>query len=319
MSQTLSPPSVTDVYAAAERIRGIAHRTPVVTCQAVDDWLGCRVYIKCENLQKTGAFKFRGAVNAVSQLSQSQLAAGVVTHSSGNHAAALSAAAARFGAAAHIVMPSNSAAIKKAAVASYGGQITECEPTLQARLEVAERVQSETGAVLVPPFDHPDVIAGQGTCALELLEQVSWLDAVVAPIGGGGLMSGTCLSVRGVRPEARIWGVEPSGADDALRSKQANRMIPQTAPDTICDGLRTSLGELTWPFIRDQVDQVITADDPATREAMRFVWERTKLIIEPSSAVVFAALHRYLPQLESADRPHHIGVIVSGGNVDLGW
>ncbi len=310
-----------DVKAAAERIRSFVHRTPVLTCAAISERVGCNVFFKCENFQKSGAFKFRGAVNSVAQLSESELASGVVTHSSGNHAGALALAARMFGAKAHIVMPSNSSEIKKAAVREYGGLITECEPTLDSRMSEAARIQGETGAVLIPPFDHPHVIAGQGTVALELLEQVPELDMIVAPIGGGGLMSGTCLAARALKPEIRIVGAEPAGADDAFQSKNAGKFIPQLAPDTIADGLRTSLGQLTWPFIRDEVDEILLADDAATVSAMKFFWERAKVIIEPSCAVPLAAIFHRFSEARCSDspeaRPQNVGIIISGGNVDL--
>lgn len=307
-------PSIDDVEQAAMRIGSYAHRTPVLTCQAIDKLVGANVFFKCENLQKCGAFKFRGAINAVSQLSADELKQGVVTHSSGNHAGALAAAAQLFGAAAYIVMPSNSSEIKKAAVRSYGGVITECEPTLQARLSVAEKVQNETGAILIPPFDHPHIIAGQGTCALEFLEQVPQLDAIVAPVGGGGLMSGTCIAARASKTDLLVLGAEPEGADDAFQSKQAGKFIPQNDPNTVSDGLRTSLGDLTWPFIRDQVDQIITANDQETIAAMRFFWERAKMVIETSSAVPLAAI---LKRYANDSPPKNIGIILSGGNVDF--
>ncbi len=307
-------PVIDDVKQAASRISGYIHRTPVLTCQAINTWANTNVFFKCENLQKSGAFKFRGAINAVAQLSPEELSRGVVTHSSGNHAGALASAAAIFGASAYIVMPSNSSAIKKAAVRQYGGKITDCQPTLAARLEIADRVQRETGAVMIPPFDHADIIAGQGTCAHEFLQQAPQLDAIISPVGGGGLMSGTCIAARAAKPEIQIFGAEPAGADDAFQSKQAGKFIPQQNPQTISDGLRTSLGQLTWPFIRDQVDEIITANDEETIAAMRFFWERTKVIIEPSSAVALAAM---IKRFTDSDRPKNIGIILSGGNVDL--
>ncbi len=310
-----------DVRDAAGRIRSFVHRTPVLTCAAISERVGCNVFFKCENFQKSGAFKFRGAVNSVAQLNDAELARGVVTHSSGNHAGALALAARMFGAKAHIVMPSNSSEIKKAAVREYGGLITECEPTLESRMSEAARIQRETGAVLIPPFDHPHVIAGQGTAALELLEQVPELDMIVAPIGGGGLMSGTCLAARELNPEIRIVGAEPMGADDAFQSKKAGKFIPQLSPDTVADGLRTSLGQLTWPFIRDEVDEILLADDSATISAMKFFWERTKVIIEPSCAVPLAAIIRRFSEADFknslGETPRDIGIIISGGNVDL--
>jgi threonine dehydratase len=316
-----TPVRFADVLGAADRIRSFVHRTPVLTCAAISERIGCNVFFKCENFQKSGAFKFRGAVNSVAQLSEADLASGVVTHSSGNHAGALALAARIYGAKAHIVMPSNSSEIKKLAVREYGGLITECEPTLASRMSEAARIQSETGAVLIPPFDHPHVIAGQGTVALELIEQVPELDVIVSPIGGGGLMSGTCLAARALRPSMRIVGAEPVGADDAFRSKRAGKFIPQLAPNTVADGLRTSLGQLTWPFIRDEVDEILLADDLETIAAMKFFWERTKVIIEPSCAVPLAAILRHYSEENSAgsrpEVPQNIGIIISGGNVDL--
>lgn len=315
------PVSFADVQLAANRIAPYAHRTPVLTCKTIDDWVGAKLFFKCENFQKSGAFKFRGAINAVLQLSPEERARGVVTHSSGNHAGALASAAQIFGINAFIVMPSNSSEIKKAAVRSYGGQITECEPTLAARLSVAEQVQQETGSVLIPPFDHAHIIAGQGTAAMELLEQAPALDAIIAPVGGGGLMSGTCVAARALNRDLVVWGAEPQGADDAFQSKKAGEYIPQTSPNTISDGLRTSLGELTWPFIRDQVDEIITTNDEETIAAMKMFWERTKVIIEPSSAVPLAAIlkrfSRQGPGGAIAKPPRNIGIILSGGNVDL--
>lgn len=310
-----SPVSFNDVIEAHQRIASHIHRTPVLTCRAIDQRIGTRVYLKCENLQKTGAFKFRGAMNALLQFDPAQRSQGVVTHSSGNHAGAISAAANRLGMNAYIVMPSNSTEAKKSAVREYGGQITECKPTTVDREKVAAEIQQETGATLIPPFDHPDVIAGQGTCAKEFLRQVSYLDVIVSPVGGGGLMSGTCLASRAIRPDMTIWGAEPTGADDAYQSKLTGTLVPQNNPQTICDGLRTGLGKLTWPIVRDQVDEIIVADDEHTADMMRYCWERAKLIIEPSCAVVLAALENRLK--DQANPPAHVGVIIGGGNVDL--
>jgi threonine dehydratase len=311
--------TITEVQKAAERLEGYAHRTPVLTCAAINDFVGVNLFFKCENLQKSGAFKFRGAVNAISQLTPSELKRGVVTHSSGNHAGALALAAKLFGTAAYVVMPSNSTAIKKAAVKSYGGKITECKPTLEARLSGAAKIQKETGAVLIPPFNHPHVIAGQGTCALEFLTDHPELDVIVAPVGGGGLMSGTCISARALRPEIVVLGGEPEGADDAFQSKQKGEMIPQLGPNTISDGLRTSLGDLTWPFVRDQVDEIVTVSDEETVAAMRMVWERMKIVVETSSAVPLAAvIKKYSGDSKKlSSNRKNIGIIVSGGNVDL--
>jgi threonine dehydratase/serine racemase len=303
------------VREAAERVAGFVHRTPVVTCETLDRLAGRRVYFKCEQLQKTGAFKFRGATNAVRKLTAAEAAKGVVTHSSGNHAQALALAARVRGIPAHIVMPRTASPVKKAAVGGYGGRVVECEPTLAAREQTAARLVAETGGTLIPPFDHPDVIAGQGTAALELLEEVPDLDAVVAPVGGGGLLSGLCVASRGLNPRIRVFGAEPLGADDAARSKAAGEWRPQTAPNSIADGLLTSLGRLTWPIIRDQVEAVHTVTEGEIVAAMRLVWERMKLVIEPSAAVgVAVVLGGGFRQLDGIDK---VGVVLCGGNVSL--
>jgi threonine dehydratase/serine racemase len=301
------------VRAAAARIAGRAHRTPVATCATLDRLAGRALFFKCEHLQKVGAFKFRGACNAVLQLDDATAAPGVVTHSSGNHAQALALAARLRGIPAHIVMPSSAARVKRRAVEDYGARVIPCEPTLAAREATAAAVVAETGATFIHPYDHPHVIAGQGTAALELLEQVDGLDAIVAPVGGGGMISGACLVAKGIAPAITVIAGEPAGADDAARSKAAGHLIPQTAPRTIADGLLTSLGTLTWPVIRDQVDAVITVDDDAIVAAMRLLWERAKLLVEPSSAVALAAV--LSPAFPS--EPRRIGVILTGGNVDL--
>lgn len=307
--------SLADVRAAAERIAGRAHRTPVATCGTIDRLAGRALVFKCEQLQKVGAFKFRGACNAVSRLPEGIAARGVVTHSSGNHAQALALAARMRGIAAHIVMPSNAPAVKKAAVIGYGARVVECEPTLEARERTAAAVLAETGATFVHPYDHPDVIAGQGTAALELMEQAPELDAIVAPVGGGGLVSGICVAAHGLAPRIRVFAAEPAGADDAARSLAAGRIVPQTSPRTIADGLLTSLGELTFPILRDHVEQVILVTDEEIVSAMRLLWERAKMVVEPSGAVPLAAVlsdaFRALPGMP------RVGVVLSGGNVDL--
>lgn len=303
------------VREAASRVAGFVHRTPVLTSETLDRLAGRRVFFKCENLQKTGAFKYRGATNAVRKLTEAEAAKGVVTHSSGNHAQALALAARVRGIPAHIVMPRTAAAIKKTAVEGYGGRVVECEPTLAAREQTAARLVAETGGTLIPPFDHPDVIAGQGTAALELLEEVPDLDAVIAPVGGGGLLSGFCVASRGLNPRVRVFGAEPLGADDAARSKAAGEWQPQTAPNSIADGLLTSLGRLTWPIIRDQVEAVHTVTEPEIVSAMRLVWERMKLVIEPSAAVgVTVVLGEPFRRLEGIEK---VGVVLCGGNVSL--
>jgi threonine dehydratase/serine racemase len=313
------------VRAAAARIAGAAHVTPVMTCATLDVVAGRRLFFKCENFQKVGAFKFRGACSAVMQLSDEVAARGVVTHSSGNHAQAIALAARMRGIAAHIVMPSNASEVKRRAVEGYGARVIECEPTLEARERTAARVIEETGATLIPPFDHPDVIAGQGTVALELIEQVASaeagarasrpLDAIVAPVGGGGLVSGISIAAHGIDPRIRVFAAEPTGADDAERSKAAGERVMQTAPKTICDGLLTSLGELTWPIIRDHVERVITVPDAAAVEAMRLTWERAKLLVEPSAAIAVAAV--FSDEFQALEGIERVGVVLSGGNVDL--
>ncbi|MDA0586820.1 MAG: pyridoxal-phosphate dependent enzyme [Planctomycetota bacterium] len=308
-----------DVEAAARRIAGVAHRTPVMTCATLDELAGRRLFFKCENFQKVGAFKFRGACNAVSQLSDEDASRGVVTHSSGNHAQALALAAKMRGVPAFIVMPETASPVKRAAVEGYGAEVILCRPTLEARETTAAEVQQRTGATFIHPYDHPQIIAGQGTATLELVEQTrelgTELDAVIAPVGGGGLLSGTCIAASGLASPLRVFAAEPLGADDAARSFAAGELIPQTGPNTIADGLLTSLGELTWPIIRDHVEQIVTVSDEQIVAAMRLLWERAKLLIEPSSAVVLAAVLD--ERFREVDGVESLGLILSGGNVSL--
>ena len=299
------------VREAAVRLEGVAHHTPVMTSEAIDDLAGRQLVFKCENLQKAGAFKFRGAWNAVASLSDEEAERGVCTHSSGNHAQALALAAQMRGIAAHIVMPDNVAPIKLNAVEGYGAAITLCEPTLKAREAVLAELQRESGAVLVHPYDDARIIAGQGTAALELLAQAE-LDAIITPIGGGGLLSGTCIATRGTAPEVVLYGAEPAGADDAAQSLASGELVPQLAPDTICDGLLSSLGKLTWPILRDHLAAIITVDDDAVRQAMRLLWEQLELLVEPSGAVGLAAA--LSPGFQSDAQ--RVGIILTGGNVD---
>jgi threonine dehydratase/serine racemase len=306
---------LSDVRDAARRIAGLAHRTPVATCATLDRLSGRSLFFKCEHLQKAGAFKFRGACNAVTKLAPEIAGRGVVTHSSGNHAQALALAAKLRGIPAHIVMPCNASPVKRRAVQEYGGRVIECEPTLAARETTAAAVLAETGATLIPPYNHPDVIAGQGTAALELLEQVSGLDALVAPVGGGGLVAGLALAAAGLAPSVRIFAAEPAGADDAARSKEAGTLIPQTGPKTIADGLLTSLGDLTWPVIRDRVERVIRVTEEEIISAMRLAWERAKLLIEPSAAVAVASV--LSEEFKALEGLHRVGVVLSGGNVNV--
>ncbi len=307
------PVTIDDVRAAAERIRRYAHRTPVLTCSSLDRMAGARLFFKCENLQKVGAFKFRGACNAVLSLTDAEAARGVATHSSGNHAAALALAARLRGIPSRVVMPRNAREIKKAAVAGYGAEITECEPTLAAREATLAAIVAASGATVVHPYNDPRVIAGQGTAALELLAEVDGLDLVVAPVGGGGLLSGTAIAVAALSPETAVWGAEPAGADDAWRSLRDGRIVPSVDPRTIADGLLTSLGEHTFAILRARVAGIVTVGEEAIVAAMRHVWERMKILIEPSSAVPLAALLE--GRLAVAGK--RVGIIVSGGNVDL--
>jgi threonine dehydratase len=306
-------PSLDDIRAAAARIKRYAHRTPVVSCDSLNEWVGALVHLKCENMQKVGAFKFRGACNAVFSLTGKQAALGVCTHSSGNHAQALALAAKMRGIPSYVVMPENASAAKKAAVAAYGGQITFCEATLEARETTLERIREETGAVVIHPYNNEQVIAGQGTAALELLEDLPGLDVIIAPVGGGGLLSGTSIAATGIKPEIRVIGGEPEMADDAFRSLQAGRILPSVNPRTVADGLRTSLGTMTFPIIRDHVEQIVTVSEQAIIDSTRFIWERAKMIIEPSAAVAVGVLWERKIDMSGLT----IGIILSGGNVDL--
>jgi threonine dehydratase len=305
-----------DVLAAADRIRGRVHRTPVVTSHTFDALAGRRLFFKCENLQRVGAFKFRGASNAVARLDAAVAARGVVTHSSGNHAQALALAARERGIPAYIVMPRTAPAVKRNAVEGYGGRVILCEPTLADREATAARTCAETGATLIPPYDHPDVMAGQATAALELLEEVPDLDAVMAPVGGGGLISGVAIAARGLKPGIRVFGAEPAAADDAARGKATGVRQDQAPPKTVADGLMTTLGALTWPVVRDAVDAIYTVDEDSIVRTTKLFWERTKLIIEPSSAVPVAAVLGETFRAECPDI-RRLGIILSGGNVDL--
>ena len=306
-------PNLQDIQQAAERIQPYAHRTPVLTNASLNQRVGAQVYLKCENFQKVGAFKFRGACNAVYSLSDEEAARGVCTHSSGNHAQALALAARMRGIPAYIVMPNNAPSVKKNAVAAYGGQITFCEPTLEARESTLERIRLETGANVVHPYNDERVIAGQGTAALELLSDVPDLDVIIAPVGGGGLLSGTVIAAKGIKPGIRVIAGEPEMADDAYRSLQAGQLLPSANPKTIADGLLTSLGSITFPIVRERVEQIVTVSEAGIVAAMKFVWERVKIVIEPSSAVAVGVLWEKKIDLSGLK----VGIILSGGNVDL--
>jgi len=306
-------PTLQDIQQAAERIKPYAHHTPVLTSESLNRKVGAKVYLKCENMQKVGAFKFRGACNAVYLLSDEEAKCGVCTHSSGNHAQALALAAKIRGIPAYIVMPNNAPQVKKDAVAGYGGQITFCEPTLEARESTLERIRLDTGANVIHPYNDERVIAGQGTAALELLDSIPDLDAIIAPVGGGGLLSGTSIAAKGLKPGIRVIAAEPEMADDAYRSMKEGRIIQSMNPKTIADGLLTSLGVLTFPIIQENVEQIITVSEQGIIDSMKFIWERTKIVIEPSAAVAVAVLWEEKVDLSGSK----VGVILSGGNVDL--
>lgn len=306
-------PDLETIREAHRRIAPNIHRTPVLTCASLDEMAGARLYFKCENFQKCGAFKIRGATNAIALLSEEEAQRGVVTHSSGNHAAALSLAARARGATAWIVMPSNAPEVKKAAVRAYGGRITECAPTVSEREAAASEIMERTGAVMIHPYNDARIIAGQGTAALEFLDQTPNLDFILAPVSGGGLLSGTAIAAKRIRPQIRVIGCEPKNADDAYRSKVSGHIEPMEHPDTIADGLRASLCEMTFRAIREHVDEVALVSEEEIVAAMRHVWERMKIIIEPSAAVAAAvAVFRKADWLGK-----NVGVILSGGNVDL--
>jgi len=310
----VTPPDLVAIREAVARIAPYAHRTPVFTSRTLDGRFGASLFFKCENLQRVGAFKFRGAANAVFSLSDAEAARGVATHSSGNHAQALALAARLRGISAHIVMPENSPAVKVEAVRGYGGHVVFCEATEAAREEALAAVVADTGACFVHPYDDPRVVAGQATCALELLEQAGPLDAILVPIGGGGLASGTLLACGFTSPATTVYAVEPKGADDAFRSVRDGRIHPSTDPRTIADGLRTSLGELTFPIVKALVREIVTVEEESIVAAMRLVRERMKLVVEPSAAVPLAALLE--GKVPLTDR--RVGIVLSGGNVDLG-
>lgn len=306
-------PNLKDIYSAADRISPYAHITPVMTSNFINKIAKSEIYFKCENFQKVGAFKFRGACNSVFSLTNNEASRGVGTHSSGNHAAAVALAAKLRGIKAHVVMPETAPEIKKKAVASYGANITFCEPTLVAREKTLKQVIDNTGAFDIHPFDDPKVIAGQGTATLELLKEIESLDVILTPIGGGGLICGTAIAATEKRDSISIIGTEPKNADDAYQSFKTGNLIPQINPNTIADGLRTSLSELTFSIIQEHVSEIITVSEREIIDAMRIVWERMKIIIEPSCAVPLAAVL----QEKSGLKNKKVGIILTGGNVDL--
>jgi len=305
--------SFVDVKDAYERIRRASIQTPLMTSLTANRWTNCSIFFKCENFQRIGAFKFRGAYNAIAQLSQKEKERGVITHSSGNHAQAVAQAAKMLGIDATIVMPKNSSPVKIAATQGYGATIEFCEPDLQAREKATNALIKKHKYVLIHPYDDPQVIAGAGTAAFELISEVGAIDVMFAPVGGGGLISGTAIATKGLCPTAKVFAVEPSGADDAYRSFKSGKLVPSDKPITIADGLLTSLSELTFSIIRKHVDDIITVTDQEILEAMKFLWERMKLVIEPSGAVTLAGLFKIKDQLDN----QRVGIILSGGNVDL--
>lgn len=307
-------PDIDDIRAAAKRIAPYVHRTPLMSSELINRQAGCEIVFKCENLQKVGAFKARGAHNAVLKLDDTQRSSGVATHSSGNHAAALALAASHFNSPAYIVMPENAPASKVEAVHAYGGDITFCESTQAARESTLAAICLRTGAHFIPPYDHPDIIAGQGTTALEIASQLETApDYLITPVGGGGLLAGCAVASKALLPDTLVMGAEPAGADDAQRSFESGQRLPQTAPDTVADGLRTGLGELNFSIIQQQVDDILTATDDAIIAAMRLVWTRMKLVVEPSAAVGLAVVMSH-PERFARKR---VAIVFSGGNVDL--
>lgn len=306
-------PSLDDVLAAHERIKPHIHRTPVLTSRIIDEAAEASLFFKCENLQKAGAFKARGASNAVFSLTEEQAARGVATHSSGNHGTCLSYAASRRGIPCTVVMPRTAPQAKKDAVRGYGGRVVECEPSTSSREAVFADVVAETGAEFVHPYNDPRVIAGQATCARELIEQVENLDAVIAPIGGGGMVSGTCLTLANLAPQIAIYAAEPEQADDAHRSLKAGHIIADDAPVTVADGLKVPLKDLTWHFVRHHVADILTVSEAEIVAAMQLIWKRLKIVMEPSSAVALAAVLKNKPVFAGK----RVGVIITGGNVDL--
>lgn len=305
--------TLADIRAAAARIAPHVHRTPVFTCATLNRMTGAELYFKCENLQKVGAFKMRGATNAVAQVDPAAAARGVATHSSGNHGAALALAARVMGLKAYVVMPANAPEIKKLAVADYGAEITYCEPTMAARDTTLEQVVARTGATVIHPYNDDRIIAGQGTTALELLDDVADLDVLMVPVGGGGLISGCAIAATSLRPGIRVIGVEPAGADDALRSRLAGALTFVPKPASIADGLLAPLGPKTFAVIQRLVHDLVTVDDADVVTAMRHLWERMKIVVEPSAAVTLAAI--LSGKVDVSGR--RCGIILSGGNVDL--
>ena len=313
MSESLPIPTLQDMLDAHERIKPYIRQTPIRTSDYLNELTGAELFFKCENFQEPGAFKVRGACNAVFGLTEEQAEKGVATHSSGNHASCLSYAAMLRGIPCNVVMPRTAPQAKKDTVRRYGGQITECEPSTTSREETFAKVQAETGGDFVHPYNDPRVIAGQGTCAKEMIEQVEGLEAVIAPIGGGGMVSGTCLTLSNLAPDIKIYAAEPEQADDAHRSFKAGYIIADDAPKTIADGLLVPLKDNTWHFVKDHVTDILTASDAEIIDAMKLIWKHLRIVMEPSSAVPFATILKN-PEVFMGKR---VGVIITGGNIDL--
>jgi threonine dehydratase len=306
-------PSLSDIKRAHQRISKYLIDTPIMTSHSIDEISGAEVYFKCENFQKTGSFKLRGASNAIFSIRPEDRTNGFATHSSGNHAQAVAYAAREAGTKAYIVMPKDAPVVKKNAVRDYGGEIVFCEPNEQSRHVTCDNVIAKTGAIFIPPFDHPDIIAGQATCAKELIEEVNDLDVLMTPVGGGGLSAGTCLSVKYLTPNTEVILGEPEKVNDTFLSMHKGSIVPVTNTDTIADGLKTTVGNLNFEIINDIASQVITVTEKEIIEAMKHVWERMKIVIEPSSAVPFAALLKNKAYFAGKK----IGMILTGGNIDL--
>jgi threonine dehydratase len=313
MTAEMQLPRIEDLLEAQRRIAPHTHRTPVFTSELLDCETGAKLFFKCENLQKVGAFKARGACNAVFGLTEEEAKNGVATHSSGNHGAALAMAARKRGIAAHIVMPEGAPTVKKEAVVAYGATVVSCGPTLAAREETLSALVQSSGAHVVHPYNDARVIAGQGTVALELLEQLDQFDVLVVPVGGGGLLAGVALAIKNLKPEIEVVAIEPAGADDAFRSFGLGRLIPQTSPNTIADGLRAGLGALNFSIIQQHVDTILTVEDATIIKAMKLQWSRLKTVVEPSGAVSFAGVLEHPERF----RNRKVAVVVSGGNLDL--
>ena len=322
-TETFIPPSWASIVEAHARIAPRIHRTPVLTSSSLNAITGAQLFFKCDNFQKTGSFKIRGATNAVFSLTDAEAVNGIITPSSGNHGAAIACAGAQRGVKTWVVMPRNAPAVKVQAVKGYGAEVTLCEPTMTSRTEICARLQSETGAYLLHPYDDDRIIAGQATAAKELLEEVPDLDAVFAPVSGGGLLSGTCLGAKGMNPQTRVYGCEPERADDAYRSLTTGTLQSLDSSDTIADGLRASLAARTFAILKNHVSGILLTGEAEIIAATRLVWERMKIIIEPSSAVALAPLLKpsAIASLNLPPRangaPAKVGVIFSGGNVDL--